>query len=89
MVLSSTTNGRFTSSDNIGNLLNNIAPPLLALAAATVIIAGGIDISIGALLALAAASGGLTMKAIPGNVGVGLGIAAGILVGTAGGVSTE
>ena len=86
MVLSSTTNGRFTSSDNVGNLLNNIAPrAILALAATTVIIAGGIDISIGSLLALSAAVGGLAMKAIPGQLGVGLGIAAGVLVGLAGG----
>ncbi|MBX9654735.1 ATP-binding cassette domain-containing protein [bacterium] len=86
VVLSSTTNGRFTSSDNLGNLLNNIAPrAILALAATTVIIAGGIDISIGSLLALSAAVGGIAMKSVPGIAGISLGIMSGVFVGLAGG----
>lgn len=86
ILLSSTTNGRFTSSDNLGNLLNNIAPrATLALAATTVIIAGGIDISIGSLLALSAAVGGIAMKSVPGYAGISLGIMSGVLIGLAGG----
>ena len=54
---------------------------ILALAAAPVIIAGGIDISIGAIFALAAAVGGLIMKLdAPPLATVPAGIAAGLTV---------
>lgn len=83
MVLTATTEGRFLDPDNLWNLASNLAPrAMLALAAATVIIAGGIDISIGSLLALAAAVGGMTMT----RMGIVAGIASGLAVATLGGV---
>ena len=59
---------------------------ILGLAAASVIVAGGIDISIGSLLALAATSAALVLKLpIPSALSIPLAIVTGMLVGTAGG----
>jgi len=86
--LAVTTEGRFLTAPNLGNLLDNLSSrAVLALAAAAVIIAGGIDISIGSLLALAAAIGGTTIKALGGGGdAIALGIVAGLAAGTAGGL---
>jgi ribose/xylose/arabinose/galactoside ABC-type transport system permease subunit len=60
---------------------------VLALGAAATIIAGGIDISVGSLLALAAAVGGLVMKRVElVALGVPLGILAGVATGALGGL---
>jgi rhamnose transport system ATP-binding protein len=87
LLLATTTEGRFTTPANLANLANNLAPrAILALAAALVIMAGGIDISVGSLLALAAATGGMTMKAWGDSpASIALGIGAGLLVGVIGG----
>ncbi len=61
-LLAATTGGRFQTAANLhGVVVNATALTILALGAAAVIIAGAIDISVGSLLALAAAVGGLTM----------------------------
>src|SRR5262249_30013649 len=61
---------------------------ILALGAASVIVAGGIDISVGSLLGLAAAVGGLVMKRVePVALAVPLGIVAGLATGAAGGLA--
>lgn len=85
--LAFTTDGRFLASANLANLVNNLSSrAILAFAAATVIIAGGIDISIGSLLALAAAVGGVAMKSAGGGAGaVVIGVLAGCVVGGLGG----
>jgi ABC-type sugar transport system ATPase subunit/ribose/xylose/arabinose/galactoside ABC-type transport system permease subunit len=87
LLLATTTEGRFTTSANLANLANNLAPrAILALASALVIMAGGIDISVGSLLALAAAAGGMTMKAWGDSpASIPLGIGTGLLVGVIGG----
>ncbi|MBY0586435.1 ATP-binding cassette domain-containing protein [bacterium] len=87
ILLATTTEGRFGSPANLSNLANNLAPrAILALAAALVIMAGGIDISVGSLLALSAGVGGMTMKALgEGPSSVAAGIAAGVAVGILGG----
>jgi ABC-type sugar transport system ATPase subunit/ribose/xylose/arabinose/galactoside ABC-type transport system permease subunit len=86
-VLAFSTDGRFLTSANLANLVNNLSSrAILAFAAATVIIAGGIDISIGSLFALAAAVGGVAMKSAGGGgVAVAAGIFAGCVVGGLGG----
>lgn len=86
-LLCAMTDGKFQSPANLTNLLNNLSSKaILALAAASVILAGGIDISIGSLLALSAAVGGVTMKAMGGGTdAIAFGIAAGLGVGAAGG----
>ena len=87
MLLDATTD-HFGSRENLIGLLTNTSVwTILALASAVVIIAGGIDISIGALLALAAGCCGLILK-LPGPPGVivPMGIAAALAVGTTGGM---
>lgn len=70
----------------LGVLESSAVRAILALGAAAVIICGGIDISIGSLLALSAASVGLTMKSLAGTgYEVPAGIAVGLAVGSAGG----
>jgi ABC-type sugar transport system ATPase subunit/ribose/xylose/arabinose/galactoside ABC-type transport system permease subunit len=87
-VLAATTDGRFQAVDNVHKIMVDAAAlAILALGASTVIIAGGIDISIGPLLALAATVGGLVMSrfAKP-EEGVLLGVLAALATGAAGGV---
>jgi ABC-type sugar transport system ATPase subunit/ribose/xylose/arabinose/galactoside ABC-type transport system permease subunit len=88
LLLATTTQGRFTSPANLANLANNLAPrAILALASALVIMAGGIDISVGSLLALSAGIGGLTMNSMGhSSASVVVGIAAGLLAGALGGL---
>jgi ABC-type sugar transport system ATPase subunit/ribose/xylose/arabinose/galactoside ABC-type transport system permease subunit len=84
----SLTSVNFFSWANFGNLLAETALwSILGLAAATVIIAGGIDISIGSLLALAAACGGLLLKLpMAPQISIPLAILASLLVGLGGGL---
>ena len=84
----SLTSVNFFSWANFGNLLAETALwSILGLAAATVIIAGGIDISIGSLLALSAACAGLLLKLpIAPEVSIPLAILVSLLVGLAGGL---
>jgi ribose/xylose/arabinose/galactoside ABC-type transport system permease subunit len=87
-LLATTTGGRFQTAANLhGIVVNAGALTILALGTSVVLIAGGIDISIGSLLALAAAAGGLVMTqfARP-EQGVPLGVLAALAVGAAGGV---
>ncbi|MGD9647618.1 MAG: ATP-binding cassette domain-containing protein, partial [Pirellulales bacterium] len=85
----SVTAENFLTADNLRGLATGASVwTILALAAAPVIIAGGIDISIGAIFALAAAAGGVIMKldAAP-LVTVPAGIAAGLTVALAAGLT--
>jgi ribose/xylose/arabinose/galactoside ABC-type transport system permease subunit/ABC-type branched-subunit amino acid transport system ATPase component len=92
--LAATTGGRFLTAANLLHVVNNATTlTILALGAAAVIIAGGIDISVGALLALAAAVGGLVMgrfarpaPAPASALGVPLGVLAALGTGAAGGL---
>jgi ABC-type sugar transport system ATPase subunit/ribose/xylose/arabinose/galactoside ABC-type transport system permease subunit len=88
MALAATTEN-FATADNLRGLATGAAVwTILALAAAPVIIAGGIDISIGAIFALAAAVGGLVMQLDgPPLVMVPAGIAAGLTVALAAGLT--
>lgn len=82
------TSDGFFQAGNLTLLLADIALwTILGLAAATVIVAGGIDISVGSLLALAAACAGLILKQpMSPAVTIPLAIGVALLVGTAGGL---
>ncbi len=87
-VLGASTNSFFTA-DNLRGLLSHASVgTILALGAATIILAGGIDISLGSLLALSAGIGGLVLK-LPYSPAVTLpsGVLAALAVGTAGGLA--
>ncbi|MBI3840194.1 MAG: ATP-binding cassette domain-containing protein [Planctomycetia bacterium] len=87
-VLAFSTDSFFTA-DNLRGLLSHASVgTILALGAAAIILAGGIDISLGSLLALAAGVGGLVLK-LPYSPAVTLpaGILAALAVGTAGGLT--
>lgn len=83
------TNPHFLTVSNLLGLLTNTAVwSILALAASCVIVAGGIDISIGAIFALAAASAALVMKSsLPAAASIPLGVAAALVVGAAAGAA--
>ena len=83
------TTDNFSTADNLRGLATGAAVwTILALAAAPVIIAVGIDISIGAIFALAAAVGGLVMKLDgPPLAMVPAGIAAGLTVALTAGLT--
>jgi len=76
----------FLDADHLGHLFADTALwSILGLAAATVIIAGGIDISIGSLLALSAAVAGIVLKLpIRPAASIPLAIGAAMLVSTSG-----
>jgi ribose transport system permease protein len=81
------TSPAFATTNNIANLFTTASvTTILALGATLVIIAGGIDISVGSLLALSAAVCGLILK-LPHapSFTIPLGITAGLAVGAAGG----
>ena len=82
------TNDQFLTRENLLNVLANASVwTILAIGSAAVIIAGGIDISIGSLLALSAATGGLLMTgSMTPALAVPLGILASLTVGLAGGL---
>jgi ribose transport system permease protein len=72
----------FTSAQNIGNVLDRQAGILIVAAAATlVIIAGGIDLSVGATYMFTAVICGTIIVRVGGEAGAALGIIAGILAG--------
>jgi ABC-type sugar transport system ATPase subunit/ribose/xylose/arabinose/galactoside ABC-type transport system permease subunit len=87
-ILAETSGGRFQTPANLHGIVVNAATlTILALGASVVIIAGGIDISSGSLLALAAAVGGLVMTAFQRPAtGVPLGLLAALGAGAAGGM---
>ena len=88
VALLAATTDTFLSADNLSRVLASTSVwCLLALAAGGVILAGGIDISIGALLALSAGVGGLVMQrcASP-SLGVTLGVLAALATGLTGGL---
>jgi len=74
---------------SFASLLTNASVwSLLGLAAATVILAGGIDISIGALVGMSAVSASLVLKTgLPPAVSIPLACLTGVAVGTAGGLA--
>jgi ribose/xylose/arabinose/galactoside ABC-type transport system permease subunit len=88
LLLSTTTSGRFQTAANLHNVVESAATlTILAVGAAAVIIAGGIDISIGSLLALAAAVGALVMTRVERPAqGVALGVLAALATGAVGGM---
>ncbi|CAN5142379.1 ABC transporter permease [soil metagenome] len=72
----------FLSFQNVGNVLDRQAGILIVAAASTlVIIAGGIDLSIGATYMFTAVICGTIIVKVGGVAGAGLGIAAGVLAG--------
>ena len=82
-LLASTTDS-FLTADNVWGLLSTTALwTILSLAAAVIILSGAIDISLGSLLALSAAVGGLVLKqpyspwiTVPAGVGAALAVGA-------------
>ncbi|MEX0675543.1 MAG: ATP-binding cassette domain-containing protein [Pirellulales bacterium] len=78
----------FLSGDNLWRLLASAAMwCILSLGAASIILAGGIDISLGSLFALSAGVGGLVLKSpYPPAVTIPLAVLAALAAGTAGGV---
>jgi ABC-type sugar transport system ATPase subunit/ribose/xylose/arabinose/galactoside ABC-type transport system permease subunit len=86
-VLSATTGGRFQTSANLLGIVEGAGTlTILALGSAAVLVAGGIDISVGSLMALAAAAGGLIMgKFTQPEQAVPLGLLAGLATGISGG----
>lgn len=86
--LSATTGGRFGTAANLGAILGDASSlAVLALGVAAVIIAGGIDVSIGALAALAATIGGLVMSRSPRpELAVPLGLFAALATGAVAGL---
>jgi ribose/xylose/arabinose/galactoside ABC-type transport system permease subunit len=88
--LSAALAGTTTAFANAGNLAAVASEAslwlVLSLASAAVILAGGIDISIGALAALSAGAAAAAMKApLPNALIVPVGVVAGLIVGIAGG----
>ena len=72
----------FLSFQNVGNVLDRQSGILIVAAASTlVLIAGGIDLSIGATYMFTAVICGTVIVKVGGVAGAGLGIAAGILAG--------
>ncbi len=87
VVLGLTTDAFFTSANLSGLFTSAAVWTILSLGAAAIILAGGIDISLGSLLALSAGVGGLVLK-LPyaPSVTIPASILAGMVVGTAGGL---
>ncbi len=72
----------FLGAQNIGNVLDRQSGILIVAAASTlVLIAGGIDLSIGATYMFTAVICGTVIVKVGGLAGAGLGIAAGVLAG--------
>jgi rhamnose transport system ATP-binding protein len=88
VLLAATTRGRFTSPENLLGLLEKISVSgLLAMGASVVMLVRGIDISVGSLCALSAASAGLILSGSDGSPGRLLfAIGVGLLVGLCGGL---
>ena len=82
------TSDNFFTATNLANLASETALwTILGLAAATVIVAGGIDISIGSLVAVCAATAGLILKSdLAPSIAIPLAMIAALLVGVAGGL---
>lgn len=81
-------NEHFRSFRNLANIAEQVSySGIVALGMTFVIAAGGIDLSVGSLLALAGVSGVLTMNGVaaPWPVQLGLGVGVAIAVGLAGG----
>jgi rhamnose transport system ATP-binding protein len=89
IVLSMTTAGFLTRSNLVALLTNTAVWSILALGSAVVIISGGIDISVGAILALAAALAAMILKStLPELLAIPLAILAAVVIGAfAGGVN--
>ena len=88
LLLAVTTRGRFTSPENLLGLLDKISVSgLMAMGASVVMLVRGIDISVGSLFALSAASAGLILSGTDGSPGrLLLAIGVGLLVGLGGGL---
>lgn len=88
LLLATTTRGRFTTAENLLGLLEKISVSgMLAMGASIVMLVRGIDISVGSLFALSAASAGLILSASDGSPGrIAQAVGVGLLVGLAGGL---
>ncbi len=86
-ILTVYSHGRFLSWTNLSDILLNVTPVILAAVGMTyVIVAGGIDISAGSLLAICACLAGFTAKEyggiwLPLLVGIGAGLVGGAMNG--------
>lgn len=77
-------NRQFATAGNLETVLIAAAPfALIALGQTLVILTGGIDLSVGSVIALSAMSGAIVAKANPSNVW--LGVAVAVIVGLAAG----
>jgi ribose transport system permease protein len=79
---------RFASEDNFYNITRNFAfIGIMALGSTVVIITGGIDLSVGSIMGLAAVASGLTLEAgFPWYAAVGAGLGAGAVAGAVNGI---
>ncbi|MCA9161475.1 MAG: ABC transporter permease [Planctomycetales bacterium] len=79
----------FLTSENLLNVLNqNAGIAIIAIGMTLVIITGGIDLSVGSVLALAAVSAAIVMQRIGGAAGMAVGCLAGFAVCSACGLAT-
>src|SRR5215469_8728893 len=79
--------GAFASTENFYNITRNFAfIGIMALGMTTVIITGGIDLSVGSVMGLAAIVAGLVLQAAgPWWLAMGAGLAAGLVAGAVNG----
>ena len=96
VVIFSIINPRYFSTASFGNIMQDFAPVMLmAIGQTFVIITGGIDLSVGAVLGLSGVSAALTIRATTANgmdpalsiaAGIGTALLVGILVGVINGL---
>src|SRR5579871_3709325 len=83
-VILSVASPNFLTATNLSSVVRQTAViNIMALGMTVVIIAGGIDLSVGSILALAGLLGAMTME----QHGIALGLLAGLIVGAACGVA--
>lgn len=86
LIVCMASNGAFRNPQNLVNITRQVSySGLVALGMTFVIAAGGIDLSVGSLVALAGVAGLRAMNAVPGSTG--LALAAGLLAALAAGLA--
>ncbi|MFO0972863.1 MAG: ABC transporter permease [Phycisphaerae bacterium] len=82
------TDGRFAQSENLVNVLRQISlEGLIAFGMTLVIVTGGIDLSVGSMVALCGVAAALALRALPGaGAGLAFGVGALVAVGLGAGV---
>jgi ribose transport system permease protein len=88
-IVLSVASGPFLTKVNLLDILDQQAATLIIAAAGTlVLVAGGIDLSVGAIYALAGVTAAMIARTQPPLVAIGAGLAVGLLVGLVNGVIT-